>query len=79
VDVLAVVDAPTVRSAAGHIAWWHSDWEWSQVSDSALNAAKRLRHAARRCLTERAEQNAFPESDIEGQVSASVYHRAGNN
>lgn len=47
-DVLAVVDAPTVRSAASHIAWWHSDWEWSQVNDSALDAAKRLRCSAKR-------------------------------
>ncbi|AZG17268.1 hypothetical protein [Cupriavidus pauculus] len=46
-NVTAVVKADSVAEAASFIAWWHSDWEWTQIGDSAVQAAERLRLAAR--------------------------------
>lgn len=42
-----VVSARTQAEAAQGIAWWHSDWEWHAVGDSAKAAAQRIRAAAR--------------------------------
>lgn len=45
VDVDAVIQSGNAKEAASHIAWWHHDW--SQVGDTAIAAAQRLRGAAR--------------------------------
>ena len=44
-EMTQVLAARSVREAAKVIAWWHHDW--SQVSDSAAAAARRIRTAAR--------------------------------
>lgn len=49
-DVLAVVSAPSIRSASDRLAWWHSEWEWVQIGDSASAAAKRIRGSAQRLM-----------------------------
>lgn len=47
-DVSAVVRAPSIRNAADRLSWWHSEWEWEQIGDSAPAAAKRIRCSAQR-------------------------------
>ncbi len=44
-EILRVVAAPTVATAAAEIDWWHS--EWSSVNDSPRAAAGRIRASAR--------------------------------
>ena len=44
-EVDAVVAAPDTRSAAALITWWHADWR--AIGDTPLDAARRLRAAAR--------------------------------
>lgn len=46
-EVVAVIRAPRVAKAAKLISWWHSDGEWTQIGDSAIDAAKRIRDEAR--------------------------------
>ena len=48
VDVLAVVGAPSIWSAADRLAWWHSEWEWEMIGESASEAAQRIRQSAQR-------------------------------
>lgn len=43
-EVVLVVSAPSAAAGAKAIEWWH--WNWSQVGDSAIEAARRLRRAA---------------------------------
>lgn len=45
-DVRAVLLAPSLTSAAQCIRWWHSEWEWQLIGDSAREAAGRLRDVA---------------------------------
>lgn len=45
-DVVAVIKARSDRNAARVISWWHSEWEWKQIGDTAADTAKRLRNAA---------------------------------
>jgi hypothetical protein len=51
-DVAAVINARGDKNAARVIAWWHSEFEWEQIGDTAADAAKRLRSAAQ-CLRPR--------------------------
>ena len=44
-EIRDVVAARSVSEAATVIEWWHNDW--SAVSDSPRDAAKRIREAAR--------------------------------
>jgi hypothetical protein len=44
-EVRDVVAARTLNEAAEVIQWWHHDW--TEVSDTPRNAAKRIREAAR--------------------------------
>jgi hypothetical protein len=44
-EVRNVVAARSVSEAAEIIQWWHHDW--SAVSDTPMNAAKRIKEAAR--------------------------------
>ncbi|MBR8043168.1 hypothetical protein KDW40_01795 [Burkholderia cenocepacia] len=44
-EIEEVVKARTARDAAAVIAWWHHDW--STVSDDPVDAATRIRRAAR--------------------------------
>lgn len=44
-EMAQVLSARTVAEAAAAIAWWHHDW--SMVSDSPRDAAKRIRFAAK--------------------------------
>jgi hypothetical protein len=44
-EVRDVVAARSVSEAARIIQWWHHDW--TTVSDTPLNAVKRIREAAR--------------------------------
>lgn len=46
-ELLAVIDAHDLASAASVIAWWHSAWEWQAIGDTAKAAAKRIRSVAR--------------------------------
>ena len=54
-DVAAVIKAPSDRNAARVISWWHSEWEWEQIGDTAADTAKRLRDTAR-CLQPRSSR-----------------------
>lgn len=47
-EVRAVLEAPTISSAARIICWWHHDW--SAVGDSPKAAAKRLRQVGKRTV-----------------------------
>ena len=44
-EVQAVAAAPDTRHAAALIAWWHADWR--AIGDTPVQAAQRLRRAAR--------------------------------
>ncbi|MEM5402743.1 hypothetical protein [Paraburkholderia unamae] len=44
-EVRGVVSARTVGEAAEVISWWHHDW--TLVSDTSRDAAKRIREVAR--------------------------------
>ncbi|MCP3727457.1 hypothetical protein M3I53_30765 [Paraburkholderia sp. CNPSo 3272] len=44
-EVRDVVSARTVGEAAEVISWWHDDW--TLVSDTSRDAAKRIREVAR--------------------------------
>ncbi|HDR8964613.1 TPA: hypothetical protein QDB13_002213 [Burkholderia vietnamiensis] len=44
-EVRDVVAARTLADAAAMIEWWHRDW--TQVSDTSRDAARRIREAAR--------------------------------
>lgn len=45
VEICQVIAAPSALVAAKSIAWWHADW--SQINDTPIAAATRLRNAAR--------------------------------
>ena len=47
-EIQAVIAAPSAAAASAIIVWWHNDW--SAVSDSAKDAARRLRAAAAQTL-----------------------------
>ena len=44
-EVRNVIAARTLGEAAALIEWWHHDW--TEVSDTPRNAAKRIREASR--------------------------------
>ncbi|WP_369050121.1 hypothetical protein [Burkholderia gladioli] len=44
-EVRDVIAARTLAAAAAMIEWWHRDW--TQVSDTSRDAARRIREAAR--------------------------------
>ncbi|WP_186032219.1 hypothetical protein [Burkholderia gladioli] len=44
-EVRDVVAARTLAAAAAMIEWWHRDW--TEVSDTSCDAARRIREAAR--------------------------------
>lgn len=46
-ELRQVLEARTTAEAARFIAWWHSDWEWRAVGDTAKATARRIRSAAR--------------------------------
>ena len=46
-ELCHVLAARTPIEAAQVIAWWHSDWEWEAVGDTAQAAAQPIRAAAR--------------------------------
>ena len=52
-EMRAVVAAPTIRAAAGVIAWWKSDYEWKQIGDTPARAAGRIRRVAKNVLRAR--------------------------
>jgi hypothetical protein len=49
-EVDAVIAAPTKAAAAAIIAWWKSEYEWSQCGDSPARAAGRIRQMAKTVL-----------------------------
>lgn len=49
-EVVAVIAAPTKAAAATIIAWWKSEYEWAQCSDSPTRAAGRIRQVAKTVL-----------------------------
>lgn len=55
-EVVAVIRAPRGAEAAKLISWWHSDWEWTQIGDSAIEAANRIREGARALGISRVKQ-----------------------
>lgn len=44
-EVREVCAASTIKAASSVIEWWHHDW--SSVGDTAADAARRIRHAAK--------------------------------
>ncbi|MDN7429103.1 hypothetical protein [Burkholderia sp. AU45388] len=44
-EVRDVIAARSLADAAAVIAWWHHDW--TEVSDTSRDAARRIREAAR--------------------------------
>lgn len=49
-ELVQVLAARTTAEAAKVVAWWHSEWEWQAVGDSAKAVVQRIRSAARRPL-----------------------------
>ncbi|MYM92455.1 hypothetical protein GTP90_01110 [Rugamonas sp. FT81W] len=60
VELTAVVAAPSIRAAAGVIAWWKSDYEWLQVNDTPAGAAGRIRRVAKVVLKRSTRPSAQP-------------------